>query len=144
MGGLKNNIQYIEINLILQAQVRLPIHVSGCHMRLPHLFSRLDECTEFFPCVRQTLVTNAPAFEDPAMLDFCDCRMRLPQENFLLTSILLLFQQSSRKPSNKYNDVGRNLSSSTPLPDTWRGSCMRLPSAVRQPHAATGHMEWRP
>ena len=24
------------------------------------------------------------------------------------------------------------------LPNTWKGSCMR------QPHAATGYMEWRP
>ena len=94
-----------------------------CAVAAP-LFSRLDECTELFPCVRQTRAANAPAFEDPAVLDFCGCRMSLPQENFLVTSLLLLFQQRSRKPRNKYYDIGRNFTSS-----------------MRLPHAFSGHME---
>ena len=53
-------------------------------------FSRLDGCTDFFPCVRKTRADNAPAFEDPAVLDLCGCRMRLSQGNSLLTSLLLL------------------------------------------------------
>ena len=58
-----------------------------------------------------------------------------------------LLQQSSREPLNKFADVGRDLPvrvCRTRLPDTWKGSCLRLTHAVRQPHAATGHMEWRP
>ena len=58
--------------------LRLPFHVSGCRMRLPHPFSRLDECTELFPCVRQTRAANAPAFEDPAVLDSAFAARKFP------------------------------------------------------------------
>ena len=91
-------------------------------------------------------MSNASALEDPAVLDFCDCRMRLPQGNYFVTSLLL--EQSSRKHHDKYYDIGRNPSSSTRLrtrlSDTWKKSCIRSPDAMRQPHTATEHMEWRP
>ena len=51
--------------------------VAACVCRT--FFSRLDECTKLFPCVRQTRAANTPAFEDPAVLDFYGCRMRFPQ-----------------------------------------------------------------
>ena len=52
----------------MQNKFWLSFHVSGCHIRLPHPFPRLDECTtELFPCVRQTR-----AFQDPAVLDACN------------------------------------------------------------------------
>ena len=63
--------------------------VAACDCRT--LFSRLDECTEFSPCVRQTRAANAGAFEDTAVQDFCGCRMRLPQGNSLLTSLFEVF-----------------------------------------------------
>ena len=94
------------------------------------LFSRLDECTGLFPCVRQTRAANAPAFQDPAVLDFCGCRMRLPQGNSLVTSLSLLLQQSSRKTRNKYYNVGKDLSSSTCLPHAFAVHMERQLDAV--------------
>ena len=65
-----------------------PVAACGCRT----LFSILDECTQFFPRLRQTRAANAGAFEDQAVLDFCDCRMRLSQGNYsLLTSLFKVF-----------------------------------------------------
>ena len=61
------------------------------------------------------------AFEDPAVLDFSGCRLRLPQGNSRVK--LLLFQQSFH---NKYDDVGWNRISHTRLPETWKGSGCRI------------------
>ena len=93
----------------MQNKFWLPFHVSSCHIRLPHPFPRLDECTtELFPCVQQTRASNSGAFQDPAVLDFCVCRKRLP--------------------------------------DSWKGSCMQLSDALRQPDAWNGvtssHSRW--
>ena len=82
-------------------------------------------------------MVNAPVFEDPAVLDFCGCRMHLLQGNSLLTSLLLLFQQSSKKPRNKYYDVKRNLSSSTRLPQAFAGHMESQLHAVAGCGAAT-------
>ena len=92
---------------------------------------------ELFPCVWQTRAANAPAFEDPAVLVFCGCRMHLPQGNTLLTSLLLLFQQSCKKPCHKYYDVRRNLSSSTRLPPAFAGHMGRQLHAVAGSGSAT-------
>ena len=62
--------------------------------------------------------------------------MRLLQGNSLLTSLLLLFQQGSRKRHNKYHDVERNLSSNTGLAHAFAGHMERQLHAVAGSGAA--------
>ena len=93
-------------------------------MRLSYPFFRLDECTfhVFFSCVRHTDAASAGL-----RLKIKQCwisAFAASKSPFDVILLLLLFEQSSRKPRNKYYDVGRILSSST-----------------RLPHAFVGHME---
>ena len=75
-------------------------------------------------------------------------RLKIPQcwisavaacvfRNEIPLSLLSLFEQSSRKPLDKFNDLGKNLSFGRRLSDTWKGNCMHSPDAVGMRHPDT-------
>ena len=98
--------------------LRLPLHVSCCRMRLSHLFFQIRwMCWAFSMCPANACGKRTCVWRSSGVgflrWPHAFAARKIPCDPSLL---LLLFQQSSCKPSNKYYSVGRNLSASTRLP----------------------------